>query len=298
MIRPQPPTGAGSRPLARNPCAQAIIETLLARLTKLVTERFERISGLTVLVVPIDLPGAAEDDTKPSQPGHPACVEFAGTAYCQESWRAHVAKLKYQPEVNWHHCDYGKLCAVVPFVWKRRCLVACKLVCPDSMKADAFEMHVELLDVLIENFVLKESELLAHLAHSSGSQGDVEPSPGDEVEPADRGRPDHPQVRAALNYIKKHLTDSSMTVARIARDLDVNATYLAHLFSLQVGVRMSRYIARRRIELAKTLLASTRWQIKRVAYETGHGNPFWFSEVFREHTGVTPSKFRQDSQSS
>ncbi len=154
MIRPQPPTESGSRSSARNPGAQALLEGLLARLAKLVTERFERISGLTVLIVPIGLPGAAEDESEPSQPGHPACVEFAGTAYCQESWRAHVAKLKHQPEVNWHHCDFGKLCAVIPLVWKRRCLVACKLVCPDSMKADAFEIHVELLDVLIENFVL------------------------------------------------------------------------------------------------------------------------------------------------
>ncbi len=298
MVRPQQSPGAGSRPLARNPCAQAIIETLLARLTKLVTERFERISGLTVLIVPIGLPGATEDESEPSQPRHPACAQFAGTAYCQESWRAHVAKLKHQPEVHWHHCDYGKLCAVVPLVWKRRCLVASVLVCPDSMKTGAFEMQVELLDVLIENFVLKESELLARVALSSDSQVDVEPSPGDEAEPSSRARPDHPQVRAALNYIKEHLTDSSMTVAHIARDLDVNATYLAHLFSLQVGVRMSRYIAGRRIELAKTLLTTTNWQIKRVAYEAGHGSPYWFSEVFREHTGMTPSNFRQNARSS
>ena len=298
MIRPQPPIGAGSRSPARNPRAQAIIEGLLARLSKTVTERFERISGLTVLIVPIGLPGVAKDESERPQPGYPACAQFAGTACRQESWRAHVAKLKHQPEVHWHHCDDGKLCAVVPLVWQRRCLVACVLVCPDSKQTDAFEMHVELLDVLIENFVLKESELLARIAPSSDPQGDAEPSPGDEAEPSSRARPDHPQVRAALNYIKKHLTDSSMTVARIARDLDVNATYLAHLFSLQVGVRMSRYIAGRRIELAKTLLASTSWQIKRVAYETGHGNPYWFSEVFREHTGMTPTKFRQDARSS
>ncbi len=298
MIRPQPPTESGSRSPASNPGAQAINEGLLARLAKLVTVRFERISGLTVLIVPIGLPGATEDESEPPQPGHPACAQFEGTAYCRQSWQSHVAKLKHQPEVHWHHCDYGKLCAVVPLVWKRRCLVACRLVCPDSMNIDAFEMHVELLDVLIENFVLKESEILARPAASSDSQGHVEPSPGDEAEPSSRARPDHPQVRAALNYIRKHLTDSSMTVARIARDLDVNATYLAHLFSLQVGVRMSRYIAGRRIELAKTLLTTTNWQIKRVAYEAGHGNPYWFSEVFREHTGMTPTKFRQNTRSS
>jgi YesN/AraC family two-component response regulator len=165
------------------------------------------------------------------------------------------------------------------------------------MKADAFEMHVELLDVLVENFGLKEAELLVRLAPSKDFQGDEESLQRDDAKTSSRARSDHPQVEAALIYIKKHITDSNMTVARIARALDVNASYLAHLFSLQVGVRMSRYIAGRRIELAKTLLASTSWQIKRVAYETGHGNPLWFSEVFREHTGVTPTKFRQNARS-
>ena len=83
-----------------------------------------------------------------------------------------------------------------------------------------------------------------------------------------------------------------MTVSRIARDLSVNSTYLAHLFSLDMGTRMSRYIATHRVQLAKKLLLETDWQIKRIAFETGHSTPYWFSEVFRDHTGVTPTRFR------
>ena len=64
-------------------------------------------------------------------------------------------------------------------------------------------------------------------------------------------------------------------------------------FAQEVGMRMSRYIATRRIELAKKLLISTHWQIKRIAYESGHSNPDWFSQVFRAHTGMTPRDYRR-----
>ena len=56
---------------------------------------------------------------------------------------------------------------------------------------------------------------------------------------------------------------------------------------------MSRYIAVRRVELAKTLLVTTDWQIKRIARETGHANPTWFSHVFGVHTGCTPGEHRR-----
>jgi transcriptional regulator GlxA family with amidase domain len=60
-----------------------------------------------------------------------------------------------------------------------------------------------------------------------------------------------------------------------------------------MGMRMGRYIAELRIEIAKKLLLETDWQVKRIAFESGHRNPDWFSEVFRAHTGMTPSVFRR-----
>ena len=72
-----------------------------------------------------------------------------------------------------------------------------------------------------------------------------------------------------------------------------NASYLAHLFSQQLHLRMSKYIAQRRIDRAKNLLLDTDWQIKRVALECGFANPDWFSHTFHEHSGVTPTEYRQ-----
>lgn len=84
-----------------------------------------------------------------------------------------------------------------------------------------------------------------------------------------------------------------MNVSTVAGALGVNCTYLSHIFAAEVGTRMSRFIARRRIEMAKKMLATTDWQIKRVAFESGHGNADWFSQVFHAQEGLTPCEYRR-----
>ncbi len=104
--------------------------------------------------------------------------------------------------------------------------------------------------------------------------------------------PLHPQVLKAIAYIESHLADCDLKVGQVARTLDLNNTYLSHLFSENVGVRMGRYIARRRVQVAQKLLATTDWQVKRVAFESGHASPDWFTRVFHNYAGMTPVEYR------
>jgi len=178
----------------------------------------------------------------------------------------------------------------VPVVWRDRPVAACKLVCSGDLAADAFEHHVELLEVLIETFQTKHGELLALVAGGPGAHAEALPAAG-----SPQGVT-HSQVRNALEYIEAHLADPKLSVAGIAADLRINSTYLSHLFAEQVGVRMGRYIVQRRIELAKKLLTTNSWQIKRVAYESGHKNADWFSQVFHAHVGMTPGEYRRSAR--
>ncbi|MFH1417037.1 MAG: AraC family transcriptional regulator [Planctomycetota bacterium] len=262
----------------------------LADLTGSVLERFHRITGARAVMTPIDLPGATHRNGIPIASQHPACDAAADPAYCRESWRCHLAELAVRPVTHWHKCPHDRFCAILPVVWHRRCLAACHVVCDGSLPEDAFEHHMELFDILIENFVARHT---THLLPLLAMGDDVAEEPQDDA--SGRGktkRPTHAQVLKAIEYIELHLSDEDLSAAGIAATLGINSTYLTHLFAEQLGVRMSRYIATRRVELAKRFLATTNWQIKRVAQEIGYSNPDWFCQVFRERTGLTPTAFR------
>lgn len=104
------------------------------------------------------------------------------------------------------------------------------------------------------------------------------------------------RIEKAVAFIDEHVADPGLNVATVARALSINATYLSHIFAEETGTRMSRYIATRRVELAKELLSTTEYQVKRIALQTGHSNPDWFSQIFRSHTGMTPLEYRRRSK--
>jgi AraC-like DNA-binding protein len=268
--------------------AQAFLE----RLRVLVAERFQRLTGHVAVAGLLDPLGEETSAGPPLIGEHPTCGDTRDNPYCRSSWQAHLARLTVQPEGHWHRCERDKLCAVVPVMWRRHCLAACRLVCPASIPEEMFVHHAELLEVLIENFLARHAEHLLLLPRLRGFRI----MPDESAIPAEGGMPAsslHPQVRAALAYIDKHLSNTKMSAAEIADDLGLNPTYLAHLFAEQIGGRMSRYITARRVELAESLLAGTNWQIKRVARESGYTNPDWFSHVFHAYTGLPPGEYRR-----
>ena len=251
-----------------------------------VVARFARLRGAHPVAIPLVLARHAEDEEPPINPGHPACRKHAHSSYCRESWQLHLAELCLRPQTHWHQCDYSKFCALVPLVQRGHCLAAIKLVCAASRPEAEFARHVEFMELLVRDFVAVEARFLEGLPVL-----EVAPSPS-----AGHRAPrhlTHPQIRRAIQYIERQLPNPRLTVGVVAREMGVHPNYLSHLFVDQVGERMSRFIMARRVALAKSLLGNTSWQIKRIARDTGHANPGWFSHIFAEFTGLTPGAFRK-----
>ncbi|HVP11088.1 MAG TPA: AraC family transcriptional regulator [Phycisphaerae bacterium] len=284
--------GSDIRHRAPEPTQPADGEAFWAELSKSVAERFQRITGFVAAIRTTSEPDPQAGELVPPVSVHPLCVDPPDREHCRQSWRSHLTDLSLRPEVSWHKCKFGRFCAVVPVGWRQKCVALCHLVCPDSVGQDAFEHHVELLAVLIENFTARYGGDLTSpaLVDQPAAQGPPQAGapPGGDLKP-----PLHPKMSSAVDYINEHLRDSDLNAAAIARRLEMNACYLAHLFAEQVGMRMNRYIALQRVELAKRLLATTDWQIKRVARECGYANPDWFGHVFHVHAGMKPGEYRR-----
>jgi len=108
----------------------------------------------------------------------------------------------------------------------------------------------------------------------------------------------HPKdvVQRGLFYINKYYT-KQINVTDVADAVSLSPNYLTDLFRHVVGVTVSQYIARIRIEKAKTLLRQTTRTIAEIAFDVGFHSPYYFSRVFKKHTEFTPRDFRsQDRQ--
>ncbi len=263
---------------------------LLTLLESRVIDRFSRMSRSNIQAVALPISEPDENDPSPN-PSHPACAEFSASDYCRESWQLHLAQLKRRPETHWGVCQHERLCAIIPIVCENRCLAVVKLAGPASFDKSEFKRLVEMMELLVRDFSVAHIDFLQRVS-GGASVGQNSETLTQFEEGNDAAAPTHPKVIHALEYITAHLFDPRLTVARVASELGLSPTYLSEIFVEQMGQRMSRYIAQRRIAAAKKLLLTTDWQIKRIALETGHANANWFGHVFSVHTGLSPGEFR------
>jgi len=207
------------RSSVRPTVAQPDDGALLPLLSDRVARRFTRLTGLTAVTALTNSPGGGDAADPAENPGHPACAKLAHSDYCRESWQLHLAELRQRPETHWHKCDRRRLCAVVPVVCQGRCLAACKLACAGTMAEDAFLNNVEILDVLVKDFVTAEAGLLRRAFQADREAGESATTSSINANTATQAYAGNPTIVKAIQYIEQHLCDPKLSVGLVACDL-------------------------------------------------------------------------------
>ena len=93
------------------------------------------------------------------------------------------------------------------------------------------------------------------------------------------------------DYIETHL-DDRLTLADLAAVACLSPYHFSRSFKQAVGVGPQRYIMRRRIERAKTLMRRTNRSLAWIAQEAGFTDQSHLTTMFRREMGLTPGRFR------
>ena len=96
-------------------------------------------------------------------------------------------------------------------------------------------------------------------------------------------------VAEAIEIIEKEFSDSELSLATVAKRLGYNQKYLSHAFKERMGVGFSRYLRTVRINHAVFLMEHGVESVKNVAYLCGFSDPLYFSSVFKQTVGHSPT---------
>lgn len=97
-----------------------------------------------------------------------------------------------------------------------------------------------------------------------------------------------------ITYISTDLT-ADLSLNAMAELLNVNASYLSTLFKKEVGIPLTDFVNRQRIEQAKKLLVVTDMPIKMIAEKCGIPDVYYFSRLFKKRTGCTPKVYQENA---
>ncbi len=97
----------------------------------------------------------------------------------------------------------------------------------------------------------------------------------------------------AIRFIDEHYPDESISLDKVARQLNISPNYFSAMFSQEIGQTFIEYLTGRRIAEAKRMLRQTDRRSSEIALAIGYRDPHYFSFVFKKVSGLTPSEYRR-----
>lgn len=103
------------------------------------------------------------------------------------------------------------------------------------------------------------------------------------------------QIQKILHTINECYTQD-IRLADLAEQFYLSTTYLSILIKRETGVTFSELIIRKRISLAKKLLAKTDLPIQDIMEKVGYKDYSCFIRLFKKHLNCTPYAYRKQAQ--
>ena len=104
-----------------------------------------------------------------------------------------------------------------------------------------------------------------------------------------------PLIQKVINEINLHL-DAPLSLKTLAAQCYISPSYLSNVFKQETDQTLTDYISRRRMERAARLLLTTNARVAVVAEEVGILDVNYFTKMFKNATGQTPTAYRRDKR--
>ena len=100
-------------------------------------------------------------------------------------------------------------------------------------------------------------------------------------------------VDRVVQYVHEHYHEN-ISFSALAKQLHVTRNHLSFLFKKETGVSFMTYLTQYRIRRAKELIRQNRYMIYEIAEMVGYPDAAYFSRVFKNATGMSPTEYAMD----
>ena len=99
-------------------------------------------------------------------------------------------------------------------------------------------------------------------------------------------------ISDCLKYLHENYSDPELTQEMMARKLHFSAGYFGNMFKQVTGESFVVYLNRLRIAQAQEMLKNSYLKVYEIAEQTGFASVNYFIRVFKQHTQMSPNRYR------
>ena len=105
------------------------------------------------------------------------------------------------------------------------------------------------------------------------------------------GELDHDFMERLHEVVMQHLSEPDLNIETLTQELGTSKSTLYRKVRANLGLNINEYIRVCRLKKAAEMLASQKYRINEVAYQTGFSSPSYFATCFQKQFNISPSNF-------
>lgn len=102
----------------------------------------------------------------------------------------------------------------------------------------------------------------------------------------------HPIIKRVVDDIEEDVTKKH-TLRSISKKMCVSPGHLSKLFTQEMGMSLTEYVNRKKVEYGAYLLNTTEDKVCSIAIQCGMPDNNYFSRLFKRYVGVSPAEYRK-----
>lgn len=159
-----------------------------------------------------------------------------------------------------------------------------------------FSYALEALRLGVDDYLLKPmpydelAAILRRIEEKLEQENDGEPDNTEDMENSAQ------IVEQVKKLIAENLSAGNLQRDELAAMVHISPGYLGRIFKKETGMALTNYIIKKRITVAKQLLAKTNLSVTRISERVGITYSSYFTKLFKEQVGITPQEYRQKNQ--
>ena len=102
----------------------------------------------------------------------------------------------------------------------------------------------------------------------------------------------NPSLIEIIEYINTHI-EENIQISQLAEIINLTVNHFSHVFKNTFGISPKKYILQKKLDFAQTLLAKSYYNVNEIAHKLGFDNETYFSRLFKEKLGFSPSEYKK-----
>ena len=109
---------------------------------------------------------------------------------------------------------------------------------------------------------------------------------------ANANKLDRKFINEFTSIVESNISNEHFNVEDLCRQMNISRVQLYRKIKALLDCNVNDYILNVRIQKSKYLLSQGEFSVSEIAYKVGFGSPAYFSTVFKNKIGVTPTEFK------